>query len=484
MSKSKFMIKLYGGNISKTEILPKLSDDQIDEIYSQMITMDAKFDAFPGDKRQYVATVYSKMKEFLEQSNLSGGARTGRYQVDDEEEEEELDDEEEEEDESFKEKTGIPKEAVKDVGEKRAKRVKITEGERAGEEVDNPFATLPELASVSMQDILNTIHNYKEDLKPFRDAMVKSFNSESEADQHLFYFFKAPKLGDFENGPDLKDAYEQRVNFFKDIAKPYFYFGGLYDNYAEAGTLLEVYTYESGLTKNYNIVIPDRSQKKLELILQQTDNDTKYAKFDFTSGNNTLEIKGSFKSEPQSSIDKILLQCVSQLHRKGKNYHLFHLNDKNPDEYIKEQYNKRADKSPKFTFEMDINDFIDNMSSLSAVKDGKKTNRTLSDEIFDVDIKDILIKTNKNIPINKLFEYNNLNHIKVKKLTKILQDTLKANDIITLSTGKQIRFNPKNDLVNKVIKFKRGEKNVALKTVYKDYILTTRGAQSGAEFID
>jgi hypothetical protein len=124
------------------------------------------------------------------------------------------------------------------------------------------------------------------------------------------------------------------------------------------------------------------------------------------------------------------------------------------------------------------------MSSLSAVKDGKKTNRTLSDEIFDVDIKDILIKTNKNIPINKLFEYKNLNRSKVEKLTKILQDTLIANDIITLSTGKQIRFNPNNDLVNKVIKFKRGEKNVALKTVYKDYILTTRGAQSGAEFID
>ena len=77
-----------------------------------------------------------------------------------------------------------------------------------------------------------------------------------------------------------------------------------------------------------------------------------------------------------------------------------------------------------------------------------------------------------------------MNHIKVKKLIKILQDTLKANDIITFSTGKQIRFNPKNDLVNKVIKFKRGEKNVALRTVYEDYILTSRGAESGAQFID
>ena len=494
MPKSKFMTKMYGGNKETPSILPKLSDDQIDELYSQMITMDGKFDAFPGNKREYVATVYTKMKEFLQQSGLSGGSRTGRYQMDDDEEKDEEKDKEvkvvKEKDEStqFKELTGIPLEAVKEMGEKRPKRVKISEGERVGEEVDNPFYHLPQLESVSMQDILNAIYDYKEDLKPFKEAMVKAFNNEEQAEQHLFYFFKAPKMGDFNNGPELKEAYEQRVNFFNDVSKPLFGFTKKYDNYTEGGTLLEVYTYESGLSKDYNIIVPDKSEKKIELLAQQMEEESKFAKFDFTTGNNTLEIKGSFKSEPQSSLDKLLLQSYSSIFRNGTNYHLFHLNKDTPDDYIKKQYNPKSDKSPDYTFEMDIDDFIDEIGKLEAIKDGKKTGKTLAEEIFNVKDDEVLVKTKKNIPINKLFEWNNLRHNKINKNKKILGETLKKNKIIIDNSEKQIRFNPSNDIVKNIIKFKKGKKKVkTLDDVYSGKnadIVTMRAVERNVEFID
>ena len=71
------MKKLYGGNkeSSEPEILPNISDDQIDSLYSELIQFDFKFDSYPGSKREYVLLAYQLMGKFLDNityGNISG----------------------------------------------------------------------------------------------------------------------------------------------------------------------------------------------------------------------------------------------------------------------------------------------------------------------------------------------------------------------------------------------------------------------------
>jgi hypothetical protein len=58
--------------INDYDILPNLTDEQIDILYLMMIKMDGDHDVFEGSKREYVWTTYLLMKNFLEQSQLMG----------------------------------------------------------------------------------------------------------------------------------------------------------------------------------------------------------------------------------------------------------------------------------------------------------------------------------------------------------------------------------------------------------------------------
>ena len=457
------MNKLYGsGNDETSSVLPNLSDDQIDNLYEQMIVMDGKFDAFKGDKREYVATVYSKMKEFLEQSNLKGGSK------------------EKKKEKTLKEKIGIPEVAVKGPPEKRPKKVKVEEGDMKGEEVVNPFAF--QFSNVSMQDILDTIKDYKDELEPLRNAMIEAFNSESQAEQHLFYFFKAPKLGNFENGPELKEAVEQRRKFFDEYGNKIFN-NVNYNEITEGGTLLEVYTYESGLTKDYSIEVSDPGKKRIELIQQQVISDAKFAKMDFAGDNNTLEVKASFNGKPPySQGHKLLSQVLSLKMKRGKNYHLFHIVEDSPSSYINNQFDYSSNKAPDFTFDMNIKDFINEVGDLPVYKGKKKTESTIKDKIFSVTPDEVLYDTYAKRSINGILEKLNIKP-ELYNRARVLEDSLIGNGLCKKENG-ILRFNTDNEINNKIIKFKKGKKKVkSLVDAYKN-VRTFQQRIQEAEFID
>jgi hypothetical protein len=407
------------------DILPNISDDQIDTLYLMMIPLDSKFDAFAGSKREYVFTVYNLMKNFLEKSQLTGKGRgtlspklgsenPGKQasQVEEPEVEEtgvkKTSSQEERQKEVLKrlddlvKKTDATEDEVKEYN--RLKRMFETK-------IDSIIPTqIVRQSGVSFQEIYNLANKFKDEVEPLKEIVENK-------DSNLLKCVAYPMLGFAKLGDkDTLEAYKQRTNFLTNVAKK-----GHSSN-SEASLLAEV------LVKNHLESVKNYDVKEFELFKQNVLPSYKYDGMDGYNGNNTIEIKTSFDDNNNyTSGHKFLLQLLCK--KRFPNTKQEHILTKNK--------LKQSDFITKYS--VSPNDIIQNTSVYSLDIDNvepllsDKTKKDITDFYNQNNIENY--KSSEEI-VNRLMDKNNL-----RKLNKIGDKII--GDLVNKGTMEQYEENNK-----------------------------------------
>lgn len=514
MPKSKFMTKLYGGNKESSEpnILPNISDDQIDSLYSELSQYDFKFESYPGSKREYVLLAYQLMGKFLDNityGKASGSGKTKKQSynepIEDNELAKDLEDlynelearrqelikqnpdiefDEIEDDSEIKdirrditglsieffERTGVNYELLsKSAGDRPAFKDEKTR-------IRNPFYTM----DISPQDILDRARRFKDTCPPLLEALKDATKSPDRATANLAYVYKYPYIGNFAGGQgnyDIFDkAQEEREQYGKKVLGKTDYNRDI----TEFGSQMEVAWVQLN-QKEFN---NEEEQKQiLASYVQHTIN--KFDSIDVLRVKDgkisAIELKASAKmNNPYTSAHKLVLQLgIKNFQPESENSHNFLITKKSSQEYLKDIkiYNNRK---PEYILDMKLDTFVENTRNLPLYdKDNKIVpGKTLSDLFsmcqLDGDMMpskldkkkfNKLDDKQKEIYLNQILKLNN----KGKDLSDSLTWSLvRARLVSQEDNGKRIRFMPNEKINNDIIKGTRikDNKQISLKSAY------------------
>lgn len=497
------MKKLYGGNkeSSEPEILPNISDDQIDSLYSELIQFDFKFDSYPGSKREYVLLAYQLMGKFLDNityGNISGSgpkknvsrevynepiednelAREleelyralddrikeltkdnrdiGYDEIEDDSEIKDIRSDIAELSEDFFERTGVNYELLhKDKDKNRP----LYKEEKTG--VFNPFRAI----HLSPQDILDRARRFKDICPPLLDALKEASKNPDEATAKLAFVYKYPYIGNFAGGAGnetiFDKAQEEREEYTKKVLLPQNPYNRIITEFGAQMEIAWLEIHQKDFSKE------EEQKQILASYIQYTTN--KYDSLDVIQVDKgiikTVEIKSSEKmNNPYTSANKLILQLgIKNFQPQSENSHNFLVTQKSKIDYL-QSVKLDNNRKPDYMLDMKLDTFYLNTQHLQLYdKDNKiVSGKTLKDLYDECKLDgDILISNFNKKKFDKLDDKQKKNYLieilklnnKGNKLADSLTYSLSRAGIISQEdNGKRMRFSPDDKFNDKIIK--------------------------------